>query len=229
MMNKELIADIIEWDVTNWSKALFFWTGKIDLVNKEYNCLELGGRRGGLSLWLAINKNNVICSDLESPVKIASLLHSKYSIQDKIEYRNIDATNIGFENKFDIVVFKSILGGISGNGKNELKKKTIDEIYKSLKPNGKLLFAENLESSSLHRVTRKGFVKWGNRWNYLKYNEIESVFHSFDNIQYETIGFLGACGRTERQRKLLGKIDTFIKFFVPVNKRYIIYGIAEKY
>ena len=154
-IDKKIIKDIIDWDVLNWSKSLIFWSDNIDFNNQQYSCLELGGRRGGLSLWLAINGSNVICSDLKSPKENASKLHEKYSCSDKIKYCSIDATNISFENKFDIIIFKSIIGGISGNGKNELKQKTIDEIHKSLKPSGKLLFAENLKSSFLQKTMLK--------------------------------------------------------------------------
>ena len=227
-MKKKLIEDIIEWDVKNWSKSLKFWSKNIDVKSNHNTCLELGGRRGGLSLWLAINGNNVICSDLESPELSASKLHEKYSCSDKIEYCSINATNIPFENKFDIVIFKSILRGISGNGKNELKQKTIDEIHKSLKHSGKLLFAENLESSLLHKTLRKNFINWGSRWNYLKFEEIDTLFKSFENTKYKTVGFFGAFGRTEKQRKLLSIIDSIISPIIPKSKRYIVYGIAEK-
>jgi 2-polyprenyl-3-methyl-5-hydroxy-6-metoxy-1,4-benzoquinol methylase len=227
-MTKELITDIIEWDIDNWSKAIDFWEENIDLKTDTLTCLELGGRRGGLSLWLAVNHNEVICSDLNSPQEHASELHEKYSCSEYIEYRSIDATDIPFKNKFDIVVFKSILGGVSGNGNDQLKKHTIDEIYKSLKPNGKLLFAENLEASFLHMYIRKIFVKWGSRWNYLKYKEIEEVFDSFDNLKYKTVGFLAAFGRTEKQRKLLSKFDRLFNQLIPKRHRYIVFGIAEK-
>lgn len=227
-MNKEIIEDIIEWDVKNWSKALEFWSKNIDIKSDENLCLELGGRRGGLSLWLAINGNKVICSDLESPAEYASKLHAKYSCSDKISYKAVDATDIPYENKFDLVVFKSILGGISANGRNELKKKVVDEIYKSLKPSGKLLFAENLESSILHKILRKKFIGWGSRWNYLRFEEIEPTFNSYENIKYQTIGFFGAFGRTEKQRKLLGFIYAIINPIIPKSKKYIVFGIAEK-
>ncbi len=121
------------------------------------------------------------------------------------------------------------MGGVSSDNKDALKKAVIDEIYKSLKPNGKLLFAENLEASKLHKFLRKKFIKWGSRWNYLKYDEIESIFSSFDIVDYKTVGFLGAFGRTEKQRQFLGKIDSIFDKFIPEHNRYIVYGVAEKY
>lgn len=228
-MDEQLIKDIFEWDVLNWSKSIDFWSEEIDVNTNHLNCLELGGRRGGLSLWLAMNNNTVICSDLESPKNHAIELHTKYNCTDKIEYQSINATNIPYENQFDIVVFKSILGGISRNGNDKLKKDTIDQIYKCLKPNGKLLFTENLEASFLHKSFRNFFVKWGNSWNYLKYEEIENVFGSFENIKFKTVGYLGTFGRSEKQRHVLSKLDNLIERFIPMKKRYIVFGIAEKH
>lgn len=227
-MDEKLKSDIIDWDVVNWSKALHFWSSNVNLTAGNLFCLELGGNKGGLSLWLALNGNKVVCSDLESPEKQASLLHEKYGCIERIEYQSINATNIPYENTFDIVVFKSILGGISGNGNNHLRTKTVEEIYKCLKPGGILLFAENLEASFLHKAIRKRFVKWGGRWNYLKYTDIDELFDSFETVKYETVGFFGTFGRTERQRRFLGNMDQVLRFMIPGSKRYIVYGIAVK-
>ena len=226
--NKQLIKDIIEWDVANWSKSIIFWESKIDLKYKKYTCLELGGKRGGLSLFLAKYGNKVICSDLESPEEHALELHKKHKTENKISYESIDATKIPYENKFDIVIFKSILGGISRDGNNTLKKITIDEIHKSLKPSGKLLFAENLEASFIHKFFRRRFVKWGAEWNYLKCNEIKELFSSYRKLEYITVGFWGTFGRTETQRNILGRIDRVFEKMIPKSKRYIAIGIAEK-
>lgn len=224
----ETLKDIITWDIVNWSKALDYWTKNVNLKEKNLRCLELGGRNGGLSLWLALNENSVLCSDLESPEKFAFELHKKYKCNTRINYQSIDATKIPFDNYFDIITFKSILGGISRNNENELKKKTIDEIYKALKPGGKLLFAENIEASFIHKFFRHKFVNWGSEWNYLKYNEIESLFSSYKSIKYTTVGFWGAFGRNETQRIILGYFDKIFEKLVPISMRYVTIGIAEK-
>lgn len=227
-MNKEALKDIIGWDIVNWSRAIEYWEKNINLNNKIFKCLEVGGRKGGLSLWLAMKGYNVICSDLASPERYAYEVHKKYECKKTIQYQSIDATNIPYEDYFDIISFKSILGGISRNNNNLLKKKAIDEIYKALKANGVLLFAENIEASLLHKVLRKKFVKWGNEWNYLKVNEIENVFSSFKSVKYITVGFWGAFGRNEKQRNILGRFDRFFEKVVPKEKRYILIGIAYK-
>ncbi|HBK70690.1 MAG TPA: class I SAM-dependent methyltransferase [Flavobacteriaceae bacterium] len=227
-MSKLDIKDVIGWDVINWSKALKYWENKVDLKNKEYNCLELGARSGGLSLWLACQGNNVICSDLYSPKETAKQIHNKYSISHRITYSSLNATEINCKNEYDIVAFKSILGGINNSDNENLKEKVVSEIYQSLKPSGKLLFIENLEATGFHRFMRNRFVKWSGGWNYLKFSEIEPLFKDFKKVNYYTVGFFGTFGRNEIQREYLGKIDNILGIIIPKKYRYVVFGIAEK-
>ena len=227
-MEGNLLKDIVEWDILNWSKAIDYWENKADLKTEKLNCLELGGRRGGLSLWIALKGHQVICSDLESPESEASQLHNKYKLSGNINYQSINAAKIPYENEFDIVIFKSILGSVCRGGNDKLKKEVIDGIHSSLKPNGKLLFAENLTSSFIHKFFRKKFTNWGSQWNYLSYTEIDHVFSSFSKISYTTVGFFAAFGRTEKQRNFLAKVDGIIGVLIPESSKYILIGIAEK-
>lgn len=225
-MRKEIIKQVFGWDVINWSKAIQFWEEHVSISDKEYECLELGSSYGGLSLWLALNKNNVLCTDINGPEKAAGEIHKKYHCESRITYDALDATNIPYENHFDLVIFKSILGGISSNNQNQNKAKTINEIYKALKPGGRLLFAENLESTILHKILRNRYgTSW---WNYLKINEVDEIFTSYSKISYTTAGFLGCFGRNEKQRNLLGKVDRVIEKMIPKKSRYILIGVAIK-
>lgn len=229
MHDKTSLADFVEWDAVNWSKALVFWNKHIDLNNKNYLCLELGGRRGGLSLWLAQKGNRVICSDLSNPWMEASAIHRKYGCQDRITYEAIDATDIPYENKFDIIVFKSILGGISRDGNAHLNQVVLDQILKALKPGGKLLFAENLKASSLHRFLRKKLVRWGGSWNYLDIQELDKLLKNFRYLKIDTAGFLGAFGKGENVRRLFGHLDTILFDWTIGRKlKYIVFGVASK-
>ena len=57
-------------------------------------------------------------------------------------------------------------------------------------------------------------------------NEFLSLF---SHVEYRTVGFAGAFGRTELQRNLLGVLDeTVLNYAVPENWRYIIVGVARK-
>ena len=224
-MEKELINDIVAWDIRNWSKAIDYWEKNTSISNKEYQCLELGSSKGGMSLWLALNKNKVFCTDLNGPEKDAYHIHKKYNMSSRITYGALDATNIPYENYFDLVIFKSILGGISSD-ENQKKASTVNEIYKALKPGGILLFAENLESTLLHRIFRKGYGT--KNWNYLRMNEIDDLFSSFSSLDYTTEGFFGCFGRNEKQRNILGKIDALLASVIPMKSKYIVIGVAVK-
>ena len=59
-MTNELIKDIIGWDIKSWSKALVYWNSVVDW-SKIQQGLELGGREGGLSLWLGLKGVSTSC------------------------------------------------------------------------------------------------------------------------------------------------------------------------
>lgn len=226
---KGIVERCVEWDTVNWSKALVFWETHVDLNGRSLSCLELGSRRGGLSAWLAIKGNHVLCSDYTNPKDDAQANHRTFTLSGTIDYMAVDATSIPFENHFDIIVFKSILGGISRNGNSHLKKIVINEIHKALKPGGKLLFAENLVASPAHQFLRSRLTTWGSYWNYLKLDEVKELFSEFDSIVYDTAGFLGTFGRNEFQKKLLGRMDTLVfDKLVSDKMKYMVFGVATK-
>ncbi len=105
MLQSISASTIFQWDTRNWSKAMPCWEKEIAQLNTG-KALELGGREGGLSLWLAGKGFDVICSDLEGAEATALPLHAEYGVTAKISYADIDATAIPFENHFDIIIFK---------------------------------------------------------------------------------------------------------------------------
>lgn len=229
MNQKELVKDIIQWDVKNWSAALAFWEQNLDLKSQRLKCLELGSRQGGLSLWLGEKGHDVVCSDIENPRHLALPVHQKYGIEGLINYEAMKAEDISYENHFDIIAFKSILGVVGVRNQNDKQEKAFDEIYKALKPGGKLLFAENLKGSLFHQYLRKKFVRWGKKWNYPTIPEFKGFLQRFSSFQYGTGGILGVLGKSEPQRNLLGSIDrAVLDKLIPENHQYIIYGIAVK-
>jgi SAM-dependent methyltransferase len=227
-MTDQLTSDIIQWDVNAWSEALKYWDKNVDW-SKVQNGLELGGREGGLSLWLAKKGIKTVCSDLHDVKNAASPLHQKHHVSGLITYQDIDATNIPYENHFDVIAFKSIIGGIGRNNNIESQKKTFKEIHKALKPGGKLLFAENLTASPFHRQLRKRFVRWGSEWRYITIGEMKMFLKDFPCSDIKTTGFLSVFGRSENQRNMLSSIDKLILNRIsPDSWKYIVYGIAEK-
>jgi SAM-dependent methyltransferase len=227
--NNRIKNDIIEWDVNNWFNSIIFWEKYSSLDLKNCTALELGSNNGGLSLWLALNGCKVICSDVVIPTNQATQIHKKYGVDNKIKYEIIDATNIPYQGCFDIIVFKSILGGIGRNNNIDKQINTINQIYKALKTGGKLFFAENILSSPIHQYLRKKYVNWGENWRYISVEEMKEFLKPFSGFDYITNGFLGAMGRNEFQRKFLGQIDKMIfNLIIPESWKYIMIGIAKK-
>jgi SAM-dependent methyltransferase len=223
-----LIADIIQWDIATWSRALHFWEQEVDW-NKAENCLELGARQGGLSLWLASKGKKVVCSDRDETRATAEPLHSKHNITSLVTYQDIDATSIPYENHFDVIVFKSIIGGIGYNDNRAAQQKAFDEMYKALKPGGKLLFAENLRASALHRKLRSRCAGWGTAWRYVTKEELDGFLSKFLSKKIHATGFTSVFGRNEGQRNFLTALDRgFFNHVTPESWKYLGYGVAVK-
>jgi SAM-dependent methyltransferase len=228
MDKNSYLFDIIEWDIQNWSIALKYWEKNSSQNLANCSALEIGSRHGGLSLWMALQGANVICSDMGGPTETARKKHSAYGVSNLVKYESLDATNLSYTEQFDVVCFKSVLGGIGRYDHKECQVKAICEIYKSLKKGGELFFAENLVASPLHQLLRRKFIRWGDAWRYISGEEMEEFLSPFAEIKYLSVGFLGAFGRTETQRKILGYVDKIMDPVVPSHWKYIIVGIAKK-
>ncbi len=215
-----------EWDVHHWSKALPLWEEALE--GKSYStALELGSRNGGLSLWLGMNyPMNIICSDLHSSETSAAQLHNKHEMQGTISYAAIDLMKIKLEdNSVDVVVFKSVLGALSTYENQSIAMK---EIFRVLKPGGVLLFAENLQSTLIHKTARKLFVKWAKHWRYLHINEMKDFMTRYSQFKIRTAGFSSIL--LPNAIKQLGlKVDDYLddkNLFSGM--KYIAYGYGIK-
>jgi len=227
-MNTAKLNDIIQWDIRAWRKALVYWENQVDW-NNVHNALELGAREGGLSLWLSQKGISTICSDYTNAEEGTTPLHAKYNSPLNIKYQDIDATNIPYENHFDVIVFKSIIGGIGKGDNMELQERVFKEIHKALKPGGRLLFAENLTSTILHQKLRARHNKWGGYWRYISLSELKYFLKSFHSSKIKTTGVLGTLGRNEKQKGFLARIDEIsMNHITPAKWHYVGYGIAKK-
>lgn len=227
--SRRFLEDVFEWDVINWSVAARFWERRLHGGLSGARALEIGARNGGLSLWLAWKGAHVICSDVSGAMDSARDKHRPYNVLNRISYEKIDARYIPYEDDFDIVAFKSLLGGVRGHCGEGAHFQVMTSILKSLKPGGQLLFAENLEGCFLHRYARKKFIAWGRTWKYLDLEEMSLLFKGFAKVDFITCGFTGCFGRSERQRRVLGTLDKCVfNKVVPSSWRYIVIGVASK-
>ncbi len=65
-----------------------------------------------------------------------------------------------------------------------------------------------MRGSFLHIMLRKLFVPWGGKWHYETDEEVQALFSKFRLIETRKFGVLGTLGRSEPQRRALGKLDT---------------------
>lgn len=228
---KEFRRDVVEWDTVNWSRAIDFWNVDGLLAAGASRVLDLGARGGGLSLLFAqraaSNDIKVVCSDLTEPSKTAGSLHQKYGVTDRISYAAVDATKISESEAYDVICFKSVLGGVGYQDNKEAQRIAIQNCYRALKPGGHLVFAENLVASPLHQALRKRFNAW-TYWRYVTVDEVQEFCRDFSKVDYRCYGFLGTFGRSVGQRDLLGRVDTCFDRLLPERAKYIISVVAEK-
>lgn len=221
--SKQELQDILQWKVPVWKVPLFYWDKNVDW-HSVHHCLEIGAREGGLSLWLAKHGKEVHCSDIQNPQNTAEKIHRQYPYtQNKIQYLVIDASQ-PFLHSYDLIVTKSVLGGIGHHHQFHLIEKTIQNIYNALKPNGYYLFAENASASILHQIIRKKFNQWAYRWYYLTIKEMKHLLHSYQEYHIHTFGFISPFFA----HNITSYIDKTLHTILPSTAEYLIYGMARK-
>jgi SAM-dependent methyltransferase len=219
-------ADIIDWDIKNWSSAIPFWFANTALKLNQCKALEIGSHNGGLSLCLGLHGAQVVCSDLNGPTEKARQNHEKYGVSGRITYAAVSATEIPYaDSRFDLVVFKSVLGAL---GTYEKQERMMKEIHRVLRPAGEVWFADNLRASPLHMLARRTFVEWGHRWRYLYPRDVHALCQPFHQLISKNYGFFAAFGRSESQRRVLAAMDRYIDKLMPSSWKYIVFGIARK-
>lgn len=226
----ELMRDIVTWDVRTWSTAVLFWEKALGTSTRKLRCLEIGAGPGGPSLWLALQGHDVLCTNWEATVAQAAPLHARYEasvgIAGTIEYVDVDATQIPYEDEFDVVVFKSVIGGV---GNKAAQDRAMAGIHRALKPGGRLIFAENLRGTVLHRLVRAIAYKLrGTSWRYVTVKELRPHLGRYAQHDLRTTGFLSMFGLREKHRSALAAVDERLFARLPASWHYVSYGTAVK-
>lgn len=224
-MHSGQLQDILQWDVASWGKALPLWQQQLDRLRPQ-TALAIGEREGGLSLWLALQGIQVVCSDLNPFPDETAKMHERYQVQDRISYQRQDALDLTVDDgHYDLVIFKSVIGSLSTK---ERQLRAISEMHRVLKPGGVLLFAENMRSTYLHAYLRRRYIRWASYWRYLHWQQDRDLFEPFYKLDLRSYGLLAALGRSPWQRRALSSLDRFLCPITPSTWHYIMYGTAVK-
>lgn len=220
----------MEWDVGNWWRAITFWEFFYDPVNvKGKKVLDIGGRNGGISLYWALKGADVTCSDIEAGgFRHAKSLHEKYGVAARVKYEVVDATDISYEDEFDIVCFKSVMGGV-GYGDNFMRQRCMmGNIEKALKKGGMCFFVENAKGTGLHQFMRTHVRMWGGVWRYIGVDEIVTLAEGFSEVHFATYGFLGLFRIGRISSVILSGVDVGLDRFLKPQSRYIVSCVMKK-
>ena len=227
-IDEDLMSDVLGWDVGTWSAAARFWERVVEPMGGPLDVLEVGAGPGGPSLWLALQGHRVVTSNLDHTESQARPLHERHGVADRVEYRDLDVANLPYENHFDLIVFKSVLGGVGSDG-GAAQRQAVAQILKALKPGGRLLFAENIRGTVFHRMIRA----FANRrrkasWYYMPLSELTHLLDDFASAEVHTTGVAAVFGFTEGQRRALATLDRALVRITPRPWRYVAYGVAVK-
>jgi hypothetical protein len=226
----DLLSDIFGWDVITWSSSLEHWQRHATVDFTRSTALEIGaGQSGGVSLWLALQGCEVVCSTLGDMPPGVRALHCRYGVAHRVRYTSLDVLELSDRDTYDVIAFKSVLGGIGANDRADLQANAIKRLHAALKPGGNLLFAENLAATRAHAAWRSRFGAGKDGWRYLTVREMERMLRPFSAVHYRTAGFAGAWGSNETLRRTSGALDEFFcRWVVPASWQYVLMGVAIK-
>ncbi len=224
-MSSISVAQALEWDTSSWARCLSFWQQQSRRGLGGARVMEVGARNGGLSLWASHQgAREVFCTDLHGPTDDALEVLGGAGCEVRTgRFDLLDPTPVG---TFDIVIVKSVLGGVGKSADHADQRRAIATLAGLLEADGEVWVAENVAASRLHRLGRR--VNDWQHWSYLERNELEQLFErQFGQCSFLSSGLVATFGRTEGQRRLLARLDRVGEGFVPSDWRYLLSGVAS--
>jgi len=228
------VADIIEWDIPNWSRLLTYWEPILEKLPANSRILAFGERNGGLSLWLALQGFRVECTDRVRPTDAAIEMHKRYNVADKISYASFDVVNNpGAPDQYDLIIAKSVIGGIKSDYKDsttrnsDTRKAAVQNIHNLLKPGGYILFAENIRGSVLLHQVRKMLGKQKG-WYYFSMSDLRDLFSGFRNVNIKTFGVIPTVSKNSSVNGVLFALNKYLLNWLPPSFKYISFISGQK-
>ena len=225
--------DIFGWDVYNYSMLLReIEKSGVDFKGKKVLEVGAGSQNGGLTAYFASMGAIVECSDYTKIEQATKNIHKKYNLD--VTYSKKSILDLKSVEQYDIICFKSVIGGVLGhnNGDEAMLKNIFKQLHTALKPNGMLIFSENLTGSKMIQFLRSVFLKRTHFWVYQSQSTLEKMTQmqgqEFLIEVAKTNGVIGVLGRIYYLQKMLGLFDNILFLIVPKKWHYIYHGIYKK-
>ncbi len=194
----------------------FYAERVIALVGPGRTVLEIGSGEGVDSIECAKRGANLTAIDIsETAVQLGTKLAKQFNLEDRAKFVVGDVENLPFpDNSFDVILNREVLSSV-------LFERTIDEIYRVIRPNGVFLSIECLGHNPVFNFNRTLKAKLGyrTRWavdHILTEGDIERIGGLFGSYSVEhfhlTSGLLGPLlwsVPASFRRACIEKVDAF--------------------
>ena len=182
----DFIRAIFDWKVLSWHRVFeeILLTLEGDLKGKTV--LEVGANKGGLSLFFSLLGCKVICSDVTAVyLTNAKQLHSSFGRHGS--YLAADLCSLPVQSEsLDVVVMKSVLGGIYANAGRSMAVAGLREIHRVLRKGGYCILLEQLVADPVSRWVR-GQMSPGYGWHCFKCEEFFKTAASLLPSEFQTV------------------------------------------
>jgi SAM-dependent methyltransferase len=230
------LAPYVQWDIPTWTRAVEYWTIKL-ASRRNCSALEIGSRDAQLATLLTRRFNlDVVCTELYWPHATAAGLSNDAGADSRVGFCINDARQLPFRDQsFDVVLAKSVLGGIAGVadaaiGPQAGLRGVLAECARVIRPGGLLLVAEGVEASPVHRRLRAS-REWNQWWHYPSLTEFRASLAELGQVDLRTTGLVSAIvpDRLGPLKKLISAADEIVSRAAPERLRYLAYGSVTVY
>lgn len=229
-----------DWKVASWNRLFTEVLSSLNDDLTEKTVLEVGANKGGLSLFFSLRGCKVVCSDVRPDyVAVARRLHSAWI--RRCAYLATDLRALPLRSGVvDLVVMKSVLGGVYASGGEEAVVAGLTEVHRVLRGGGSCLLLEQLEGDPLSRWLRSRVFP-SRQWHYFSTDEflemnggVSAMFRGgFRQVQWRCGTFLSHVLEEKlppeaKLVRLACVVDRLIERFIPDNWKHLIGVVAVK-
>ncbi len=163
-----------DWKVASWSRLFKEMSLMIENKATDRRVLEIGANNGELSLYFSMLGCQVMCSDINATYVVrARQLHGTWG--QHCAYFAADMRVLPLRSgSFDLVIMKSVLGGIYSRDGRDTACGSLTEIHRVLRKGGYCILLEQLEGDPLSRWFRSKRFPTRN-WHYFRTGEFNTA------------------------------------------------------